>query len=153
MPEENNAGCTDENEHVRFRGFGSTQQRSSSLDITELEDVFENPVRPQRKEAINALVNAGFLSEMEAEAYIRSVIEGENPDEQQSFSAVSVESAKQKVAAAQESVEILNGYRDPESPNLCSKCGTEIGDIWTANLEQVPICNECAENERLELNQ
>jgi len=153
MPEENHSSRTDDNTHVRTRGYGSTQQGNSSHDIAELEDVFENPVQPKRKEAINGLVDAGFLSAMEAEAYIRSVIEEENPVKQQSFSVGSIESAKEKVAAARESVNILNRYRRPESPDSCSKCGTDLGEIWTANLEQVPLCLDCAEDAHSELNQ
>ncbi|TKR27974.1 hypothetical protein [Natronomonas salsuginis] len=151
MPEQNSTSRADDSEHVRTHGYGSNRQSRSFVESLDPEDVFENPARPRRKEAISGLVDAGFLSSLEAEAYIRYVIEGQRGVEERSFSLSSVESAKTKIASARESFAILDAYRSPKAPDKCSKCGSDLGEVWTANLEEVSLCLDCADVERPEL--
>jgi hypothetical protein len=145
MPGKDRSGSTDRNEHVRIHECGSNNRTLSSVETVEPEDVFENPSRPRRKEAVSALVDVGFLSSLEAEAYIRYVIEGQEADEEQSFSLSSVKSAKEKLAAAQESLGILSAYENPKQSDECSECAGDLGDTWTVNLADNPICLDCAE--------
>jgi hypothetical protein len=98
------------------------------------------------------LEDAGFLSSLEAEAYVRYVIERQRPVEEQSFSLSCVKSAKEKIAAARESFNILEAYRSPESPDDCSQCGAELGEVWAANLVEIGLCLDCADVERPDLN-
>ena len=102
MPRTSHSGSPDDNEHVRTHGYGSNRQTRPSVETEDPEDVFENPSRPRREETISALEDAGFLSSLEAEAYVRYVIERQRPVEEQSFSLSSVKSAKEKIAAARE---------------------------------------------------
>lgn len=152
MPGENHSGSTDKNEHVRTHGYGSHRKTEPSIETADPEDVFEDPARPRRKEAISALEDAGFLSSLEAEAYVRYVIERQRPVEEQSFSLSCVKSAKEKIAAARESFNILEAYRSPESPDDCSQCGAELGEVWAANLVEIGLCLDCADVERPDLN-
>jgi hypothetical protein len=152
MPRTSDGDGTDNDEHVRTRGYGSIHQNNSSIEASELEDVFENPALPRRREAISALTDAGLLSSLEAEAYVRCVIEEQSPVDEQPFSQSIVESAKRKLAAARESFSIIDTYRFPEAPNKCSKCGSALGDVWTTNLAERPLCLDCADVDRPELN-
>ena len=152
MPGTHHSGSTDENEHVRTHGYGSNHQTRPSVETADPEDVFENPSRPRRKETISALEDAGFLSSLEAEAYVRHVIERQRPVEEQSFSLSSVKSAKEKIEAARESFKILDAYRFPQPPDECSQCGSILGDVSAANLVEIPLCLDCAEVERPDLN-
>jgi hypothetical protein len=150
MPGIDNSGSTVTDENVRMQAYGSTRQDPSTLELSYPDDVFEDSTRPQRKEAISALVDAGLLSSLEAEAYVRYVIEGEHNVEEQPFSRSCVESAKQKIAAARKSFSILNAYRYPKPPETCSECGSSLGDVWTTNLEETSLCLECGEASRSE---
>jgi len=152
MTEETTSNSTDENKHVRTRGYGPSSRKRSSVETKEPEDVFEDPTKPGRREAIRGLEEAGFLSSLEAQAYIRYVIEGQNRVEKQSPPVSSLESAKEKIAAARETVNILNGYECPQSPDECSECGSELGGVWTANLAETPLCNDCAEDARPDMD-
>ena len=152
MPGTSHSGSPDDNEHVRTHGYGSNRQTRPSVETEDPEDVFENPSRPRREEAISALEDAGFLSSLEAEGYVRYVIERQRPVEEQSFSLSSVKSAKEKIAAARESFNILDAYRFPQPPDECSQCGADLGDVWAANLVEISLCLDCAEVERSDLN-
>jgi len=153
MPDTHHSGSTDgKNEHVRTHGYGSNRQSRLSVETADPEDVFEDPARPRRKEAISALEDAGFLSSLEAEAYVRFVIERQRPVEEQSFSLSSVESAMEKISAARESLNILSAYRFPQPPDECSQCGSELGEVWAANLTENSLCLDCAEVDRPDLN-
>jgi hypothetical protein len=145
MQRANDSGSAEEDKHVRIHGYGSNRQKQSSGELSNPEDAFEDPTRPQRKEAINALVDAGFLSSLEANAYLRHVIEDQQSVEQE-FPRSSVESAKEKIVAARRSLNILDIYRAPHPPDECSKCGSALGKIWTANLVETPLCLDCAED-------
>jgi hypothetical protein len=145
MPGKNRSGSTDGNEYVRIHECGSNNRTQSSVETADPEDVFEDPSRPRRKEAVSALEEAGFLSSLEAEAYVRHVIEGQEAEEEQSFSLSSVKSAKGKLAAAQESLGILSAYEKPQQSDECSECAADLGDTWTVNLVANPICLDCAE--------
>lgn len=151
MAKANNSDDTDENEHVRIHGYGSNRQKQSSIEISDPEDVFEDPTRPQRKEAISALIDAGFLSPLEAEAYVHHVIEEQQSVEKE-FPRSSVESAEEKIAAARQSLSIIDTYRVPRAPDECSKCGSDLGKTWTANLVEAPLCLDCADVERPDLD-
>jgi hypothetical protein len=152
MPGENHSGSTDKNEHVRTHGYGPHGKTEPSVETVDPEDVFEDPTRPRRKEAISALVDAGFLSSLEAEAYVRQVIERQSPVEEHSFSLTCVKSAKEKITAARESFNILEAYRFPQPPEECSRCGADLGEVWAANLVEISLCLDCAEVERPDLN-
>lgn len=152
MPGEHHSGSTDENEHVRTYGYGSNRQTRPSVEIADPEDVFEDPTRPRRKEAISALEDVGFLSSLEAKAYVRYVIERQRPVDEQSFSLSSVESAMEKIAVARKSVDILDAYQFPQPPDECSQCNSDLGDVWGVNLVESPLCIDCAEVERPDLD-
>lgn len=152
MPGTHHSGSTDDNEHVRIHGYGSNYQTRPSVETADPENVFEDPEQPRRKEAIRALEDVGFLSSSEAEAYVRYVIERQRPVEEQSFTHCSVESAREKITAARKSVDILDGYQFPQSPDECSQCGSGLGEVWATNLLEIPLCIDCSEVERPDLD-
>lgn len=152
MPGTNHSDSTDENEHVRTHGYGSNYQTRPPVETADPENIFEDPEQPRRKEAIRALEDVGFLSSSEAEAYVRYVIERQRPVEEQSFTLRSVESSRKKIAAARKSVDILDGYQFPQSPDECSQCGSGLGEVWATNLLEIPLCIDCAEVERPDLD-
>jgi hypothetical protein len=137
---------------VRSHRYGSNGQTRPSAETADPEDVFEDPAYPRREKTISALEDAGFLSSLEAEAYVCCVIEGQRLVEEQAFCLSTVESAKQKIAAARKSIGILDGYRCPQPPDECSQCGADLGEIWAADLIENSLCLDCAEVERPDLN-
>jgi hypothetical protein len=152
MPRTGDGDGKDSGEHVRIRGHGSIRQKNSSVELSDMDDVYEDEARPRRSEAISALTDTGLLSSLEAESFVRCVIEKQCPAAEQSVSQSSVESAIKKLIAAQKSLSILDTYRFPEAPDKCSKCGSALGDVWTTNLAERPLCLDCADVDRPELN-
>lgn len=102
MPKTGHSDPKDGDDRVRTRGRGSVRQENLSVKPSDLDDAFEDEARPGQSEAISAPTDAGLLSSLDVETYVRRIIEGQRPVGEQPVSQSSVESTKEKLTAAQE---------------------------------------------------
>jgi hypothetical protein len=120
------------------------------------QDVFEDQLRPQAYELIDALAASEHLSKKEAIAFVqhhlistptRVELEGEseefdNPAELKSYAL----QGKHKVAQAIWIYELINAY--PDFPENCCDCGNPLGGTWVGHpnwAEPGVLCQHCAE--------
>lgn len=102
-------------------------------------------------EAVDLLVDAGLLTERQAEAFVFRRVEGtpgyavaENMDVTESTVSDYVSTAEEKLDAARETLDALEEIRFPEFPTECSECGSTLGGRWSEDEEGDPICLDCA---------
>ncbi|MDR5674036.1 hypothetical protein RH858_12935 [Halalkaliarchaeum sp. AArc-GB] len=121
------------------------------------QDVFEDQLRPQAYELIDALAASEHLSKKEAIAFVqhhlvstptRVELEGEseefdNPAELKSYAL----QGKHKVAQAIWIYELIDAYRHPKPPEECRECGKSIGNTWIGHPDKGEpgvLCEDCA---------
>lgn len=121
-------------------------------ELPDPEELFADPTYPKPDEVIAALADAGLLTERQAEAYVRRVIEMEPREAVAEHMEISTSTlddhrgaAKDEIAAARKTVAILDAYRDPDLPSECSECGTTLHGRWKEGENGEPVCPECAE--------
>jgi DNA-directed RNA polymerase subunit N (RpoN/RPB10) len=119
--------------------------------LPEPADVFVDPTHPRPDEVVAALVDAGLLTERQAEAYVRRVIEMEPRETVADDMGISTSTlddhrgaAKDAVAAARKTVAILDAYRSPALPERCSECGAALGGRWVGTDDGEVLCPDCA---------
>lgn len=103
-------------------------------------------------EAVDQLVEAGLLTERQAQAYVHREID---PTPRQAVADMleispnvldkHLSAARQKVEAAESTVAALEEIRHPELPTECSDCGSTLGGRWTENDDGDPICLNCGD--------
>lgn len=93
----------------------------SGMDQVDPEELFDEPTFPQIPEVIAALADVGLLTERQAEAYIRRAIQNEPREVVANLMDISpstlddhLRAAKNEVAAARETVAVLDAYRFPD---------------------------------------
>jgi hypothetical protein len=52
--------------------------------------------------------------------------------------------AKERVAAARETIAILDLYRNPPLPDTCDDCGGPLGGKWVETDDGTALCRNCA---------
>ena len=102
-------------------------------------------------EAVELLVDAGMLTERQAEAYVLRRVEltpgyavAEHMDVTESTVSDYVSTAEEKLDAARETLDALEEIRFPELPTECSECASTLGGRWSENDDAEPICLDCA---------
>jgi len=121
-------------------------------ELPEPDELLVDPTYPKPDEVIAALADAGLLTERQAEAYVRRVIEMEPREalaEHMGIEPTTLDdhrgAAKDEIAAARKTVAILDAYRNPDVPAECSECGATLHGRWKKDKNSEPVCMECAE--------
>jgi len=120
-------------------------------DLPEPDELFADPTYPKPDEVIAALADAELLTERQAEAYVRRVIEMESREAVAEYMDISTSTlddhrgaAKDQIAAARKTVAILDAYRSPDFPAECSDCGSPLHGSWQTDHDDNPICVTCS---------
>lgn len=120
-------------------------------EIPNPEEVFVDPTNPRSDEVIDALEDVGLLTERQAEAYVRRVLDLEPREAVSNDLGISASTlddhrgdALGKVTAARKTVAILDAYRSPELPSECTDCGTTLGGSWVGGEDGGALCYDCA---------
>jgi len=123
-----------------------------SDDMPDPDEWFADPTYPKPDEVIAALVDAGLLTERQAEAYVRRVIEMERREAVAEYMDISTSTlddhrgaAKEQIAAARETIEILDAYRNPALPDACEECGATLGGRWIETDSGTVLCPDCSD--------
>ncbi|QCW05282.1 sigma factor-like helix-turn-helix DNA-binding protein [Natrinema pallidum] len=102
-------------------------------------------------DAISQLVDAGLLTDRQAEAYVLRAVEGvprEAAAESMGISPNTLDNtlarAREKVRKAQATAEAVEVIRSPDIPEKCSECGHGLGQTWSRDSDGYPICIDCA---------
>ncbi len=102
-------------------------------------------------ERIEKLADAGLLTEKQAEVFIRREIELEPRGAVADVMGISenvhdkhLRAARDKVEAAEETVEEIENQRYEEIPDVCAECGSALGNPFSENDEGEEICLDCA---------
>ena len=121
------------------------------------QDVFEDRLRPQTHELIDALAASEHLSKKEAIAFAQQHLvrapnkiesEGESdyfesPAELRSYAL----QGTHKVAQAIWIYELIDAYRLPDIPQECRECGTSLIGNWVGHPDKGEpgvLCEDCA---------
>lgn len=99
---------------------------------------------------IEQLVEAGLLTERQAEAFILRDVElvpREATAESMGISTSTLDTtlgrARSKVEAAEATLEAVESIRHETLPEVCGNCGDRLGGSWTV-IDEDPHCLECA---------
>lgn len=103
-------------------------------------------------EAIEKLVEAGLLTERQAQAYVYRDIDPTPRHAVAEMLGISVNvldkhlsTAREKVDEAEATVDALEAIRHPDFPDECSVCSSTLGGQWALNEDDDPVCLECAD--------
>lgn len=120
-------------------------------ELPDAEELFADPTHPKPDEVIATLADAGLLTERQAEAYVRRVIEMEPREAVAEHMEISTSTlddhrgaAKDEIAAARKTVAILDAYRSPDLPTECSECGSTLHGRWKKDGAGNAVCAACA---------
>jgi len=123
-------------------------------ELPDPEELFADATYPKPDEVIAALADAGLLTERQAEAYVRRVVEMEPREAVAEHMEISTSTlddhrgaAKDEIAAARKTVAILDAYRDPDLPSECAECGTALHGRWKTEDGGDAICISCSSEE------
>lgn len=123
-------------------------------DLAEPDELFADPTYPKPDEVIAELVDAGLLTERQAEAYVRRVIEMEPREAVAEYMDISTSTlddhrgaAKDEIAAGRKTVAILDAYRCPDYPAKCPECGSTLHGRWQTDEDDNPVCINCVNQE------
>ena len=101
--------------------------------------------------AIDRLATAGLLTERQAEAFVYRELEQVPRPETAEEMGISVNTldtqlaeARDKVEAAEETVEQVKQLRHRPIPEECSDCGAALGGRFATDDEDNPLCLDCA---------
>jgi len=122
------------------------------------QDVFEDRLRPQPHELVDALAASEYFSEKEAIAFVyrhlvtspsRVELEGESEyfDSKTEFKSYAFQ-GKHKVAQAIWIYELIDAYRHPEPPEECRECGRSLNATWVGHPDEGEpgvLCRDCAD--------
>jgi formylmethanofuran dehydrogenase subunit E len=104
------------------------------------------------KAAIEDLVEAGMLTERQAEAYVyRELVGFPRPDAaaQMDVSVNTLDNrlraAKDKIEVARETVDTVSRLQEETLPRECSECGRMLGGRWVEDDEGNSMCIDCAD--------
>lgn len=102
-------------------------------------------------ERIEALADAGLLTERQAEVYIRREIELEPRWAVAEAMGVSenvhdkhLRAARDKVEAAEDTLDEIENQRFAALPSTCSECGATLGGQYVEDDDGDALCLECA---------
>jgi len=106
----------------------------------------------QPQEAVEQLVDAGLLTERQAQAYVFREIDptprkavAEMLDISPNVLDKHLSSAREKVNSAESTLATLDEIRHPDLPMECSQCGSTLGGHWSQNDTGDVMCLECAD--------
>jgi len=105
-------------------------------------------------EEIELLVEAGLLTERQAEAYVYRSVEGQPLHlvaEEMNVSKQAVSdydnAAQEKIDEAEATLTVLNEIQN-QVPSECSECGTALSNPYVTTDEWEPLCWGCADIDR-----
>jgi len=101
------------------------------------------------KDDVERLAAAGVLTERQAEAFVLRSVEAVPRSAAADSMGVSVNTldnyvrtARDKIEAAERTIETLEEIRHEDLPTECSECGSTLGGRWTV-VDDDPMCLEC----------
>ena len=104
------------------------------------------------EEEIEALADAGLLTERQAEAWVLRRVElvpreaaaesmGIAPSTLDKHLAV----AKEQIEAAEETLAVLEDFRTVDAPEECDVCSRTIAGTWVEDDDGTIMCPQCAD--------
>lgn len=102
--------------------------------------------------AIGELADADLLTRRQAEAFVYRDIEVVPREAAADAMGVSpstldkqLRSARDKVAAAESTLEAIQDLRHAETPTNCSECGATLGGAWVETDDGATVCRGCSD--------
>lgn len=100
---------------------------------------------------VQGLVDAGLLTERQAEAYVLRDVEAVPRGAAAEMMGISpntlddrIAEARRKVKAAEATLDTLEDIRHEEFPSECAICESTLGGRWTRDSDDRPVCLSCA---------
>lgn len=113
---------------------------------------------PTPPESVEMLVEAGLLTERQAQAYVYRDVDPTPRKAVAEMLEISpnvldkhLSAARQKVESAKATTEALQEIRFPDLPSECSDCEAALVGPWSENDDGEPVCLECAGIEESDL--
>ncbi len=107
------------------------------------------------EDMIEEIADAGLLTEKQAVAYLGREIDHSSRRQIADYLDISpntldkhIRTAKDKVEAAEETLELIEEYeqrRYPSPPDECSECGGAIAGMYVTTEDGDALCSECAD--------
>lgn len=102
-------------------------------------------------EAIETLADAGLLTERQAQAWVYRDVEAVPREAAADHMGVSanvldkhLRAARDKIEAAEATVEAAGRICHEELPSECEECGAALGGAWATDDRGQPLCFDCA---------